>query len=316
MAEYQAVREKVSFLELCHNPTLCADVMVTAVNKLGVDAAIIFSDLLPILVPLGFSLEFGPGHGPIIHNPVSCPEDLKRVSELERLDELDFVMETVIQTRRQLPADIPLIGFAGAPFTLASYILEGGASRSFTKTKRFMYLYPTAFSDLMGTLSRAIALYLKGQIVAGAQVVQLFDSWIGCLSPAEYKTYAFSHVHALLDEVEQEAPAIHFGTGNPALIPLMTQAGGTVIGVDWRLDLSDAWDLIDANDGGRRRSVQGNLDPAVLLTTPEEIAAQTTAMLDSVRSRRGLIANLGHGIIKETSVENAISFVKTVRNYR
>ena len=316
MAEYQAVRENVSFLELCHNPTLCADVMVTAINKLGVDAAIIFSDLLPILVPLGFSLEFGPGHGPVIHNPVSCPEDLKRVIELERLDELDFVMETVVQTRRQLPTGIPLIGFAGAPFTLASYILEGGASRSFTKTKRFMYLYPTAFSDLMGTLSRAVVLYLKGQIAAGAQVVQLFDSWIGCLSPAEYKNYVFSHVHTLLDEIEQNAPAIHFGTGNPALIPLMTQAGGTVIGVDWRLELSDAWDLIDAHDGGRRRSVQGNLDPAVLLTTPEEIAAQTIAMLDSVRSRRGLIVNLGHGIIKETPVENAIKFVKTVRNYR
>ena len=179
-----------------------------------------------------------------------------------------------------------------------------------------MYLYPEAFSDLMGTLSRAVALYLKGQIAAGAQAVQLFDSWVGCLSPLEYKSYVFTHVHALLNEVEQNAPVIHFGTGNPALIPLMTQAGGTVIGVDWRMDLSDAWDLIDANDGGRRRSVQGNLDPAVLLTTPEEIAAQTTSMLDSVRSRRGLIVNLGHGIIKETPVENAISFVKTVRNYR
>lgn len=316
MAEYRAVREKVSFLELCHNPALCADVMVTAVNKLGVDAAIIFSDLLPILVPLGFSLEFGPGHGPIIHNPVSCPEDLKRVVELERLDELDFVMETVVQTRRQLPADIPLIGFAGAPFTLASYILEGGASRSFSKTKRFMYLYPEAFSDLMGTLSRAIVLYLKGQVAAGAQVVQLFDSWIGCLSPVEYRDYIFSHVHTLLDEVEQSAPVIHFGTGNPALIPLMTRAGGSVIGVDWRLDLPSAWNLIDANDGGRRRSVQGNLDPAILLTTPDEIAAQTTALLNSVSARCGLIVNLGHGIIKDTSVENAISFVKAVRNYR
>ena len=316
MAQYRAVREQTSFLDLCHNPKLCADVMATAVNVLGVDAAIIFSDLLPILVPLGFSLEFGPGHGPIIHNPVNEPEDLARIVELDRLDELQFVMETVIETRRLLPADMPLIGFAGAPFTLASYVLEGGASRSFAKTKRFMYMHPSAFDDLMALLSRAITKYLQGQIAAGAQVVQLFDSWVGCLSPEDYKQYVFKHVSSILTEVEHTAPAIHFGTGNPALIPLMTQAGGTVIGVDWRLELADAWNLVDANSNNRRRSIQGNLDPALLLTNPDNITAHVVKMLDSVKNRQGLIVNLGHGIIKDTPVENAISLVNAVQNYR
>lgn len=315
MAEYRAVREKVSFLELCHNPQLCAEVMVTAVEKLGVDAAIIFSDLLPILVPLGFDLEFGPGHGPIIHNPVVKPEDLLRIKELESLDELDFIMETVRQTRAALNPGLPLIGFAGAPFTLASYVLEGGASHSFNKTKRFMYNFPAEFNNLMAILSRAVTKYLQGQAASGAQALQLFDSWVGCLSPQDYLQYVFPHVKYIIDEVESAAPVIHFGTGNPALIPLISRAGGTVIGVDWRISLPDAWQAINLGVLGQRRSIQGNLDPAILLTNPEEITRQVRKMIDSVRNQPGLIVNLGHGILPETPVENAIALVKAVGNY-
>ncbi len=314
MAEYRTVRENVSFLDLCRDPHLCAEVMVTAVEKLGVDAAIVFSDLLPILEPLGFSLSFGQGHGPIIHNPVTSPEDLDNLHDLDNLKPLDFVMEAVRQTRQALKPNLPLIGFAGAPFTLASYVLEGGSSKNFTKTKQFMYLYPDSFNKLMGLLSRAITKYLIGQIDAGAQVVQLFDSWVGCLSPHDYQQHVFSHVKSIINTVEKKAPVIHFGTGNPALIPLITQAGGTVIGVDWRIELSQAWETIRANDGGNRRSIQGNLDPAVLLTNPAEISRQTRLMLDSVAGRPGLIVNLGHGIVPQTPVENAIAFVNAVKN--
>ena len=313
MKEYRAVRERTSFLELCKTPTLCAEVMVTAVEKLGVDAAILFSDLLPILEPLGFSLEFGPGHGPIIHNSVQIPDDLKRVSRLADLSRLSFVFDAVRATRAALPADKPLIGFAGAPFTLASYVLEGGASRNFAATKRFMYENPAAFDELMDILSEAVEQYLIAQIDAGAQAVQLFDSWIGCLGPQDYLRFVSKHSRRVLQTVGKHAPVIHFGTGNPALIPLMTQAGGQAIGVDWRIDLASAWEMIDASDDGIPRAIQGNLDPVVLLTNPDEIRRQTRALIDSVQNRPGLILNLGHGILPQTPVENAIAFVQAAR---
>jgi uroporphyrinogen decarboxylase len=307
MAEYRAVREKQSFLELCKNPQLCSEVMCTAVERLNVDAAIIFSDLLPILEPMGLELEFSPGDGPQIHNPIRTPSDVRRVTELENLDALQFVFETVAQTRRDLPASIPLIGFAGAPFTLASYAIEGGGSRAFMHTKSFMYREPAAWRELMERLARSVARYLNAQIAAGAQAVQLFDSWVGCLSPADYRAFVLPYVKLIAEALTSSAPLIHFGTGNPALLPLMAEAGGQVIGVDWRVDLAEAWKTV-----GYDRAVQGNLDPTVLLADRDTIFAQARAVLDAAAGRPGHIFNLGHGVLQQTPVDNVRALVDFV----
>ena len=308
MAEYRAVREKTTFLELCKNPELCSEVMCTAVERLGVDAAIIFSDLLPILEPMGMELEFVAGDGPKIDNPVREAIDVQRVLELENVDSLHFVVETVAQTRRDLPANIPLIGFAGAPFTLASYAIEGGSSRSYLHTKTLMYREPTAWHELMQRLSRSIVLYLNAQIAAGAQAVQLFDSWVGCLGPDDYRRYVMPHVARIAEELTPGAPLIHFATGNPALLGPMTEAGGDVIGVDWRIGLADAWQII-----GEDRAVQGNLEPLVLLANRGTIATRATEILDAVAGRPGHIFNLGHGVLPQTPVDNVRFLVDFVR---
>jgi uroporphyrinogen decarboxylase len=307
MAEYRAVREKLSFLELCKNPQLCSEVMCTAVERLNVDAAIIFSDLLPILEPMGLELEFSPGDGPQINNPVREAGDVNRVIELESTESLHFVFETVAQTRRDLSAHIPLIGFAGAPFTLASYAIEGGGSRSFLHTKTLMYREPAAWQELMERLARSIARYLNAQIAAGAQAVQLFDSWVGCLSPADYRQFVLPYVRIIAKALTPGAPLIHFGTGNPALLALMAEAGGEVIGVDWRIGLADAWRTV-----GYERAVQGNLDPAVLLGSREVLYDQAQAVLNSAANRSGHIFNLGHGVLQQTPVDNVRALVDFV----
>jgi len=308
MAEYRAVREKVSFLELCKNPALCAEVMVTAVEKLGVDAAIIFSDLLPILEPLGFELEFAAGDGPQIHNPLREAKDLARLRELESVEPLEYVMETVQQTRASVAPEIPVIGFAGAPFTLASYAIEGGGSRNYLHTKSFMYRDEGAWHALMSVLSRAVARYLTGQIAAGAQCVQLFDSWAGCLGVGDYRRYVLPYTKAIIDALPDEVPVINFATGNPALLPLLAEAGGDVIGVDWRIELDAAWHIV-----GDEFGVQGNLDPAVLLTDRETIRARAKDILYMAAGRPGHIFNLGHGIVPQTPVENVQYLVDVVR---
>ncbi len=300
MQEYRDVRARSTFLELCKNPQLCSEVMCTAVEKLGVDAAIIFSDLLPILEPMGLHLEFVAGDGPKIDNPVRAASDVDRIVALENMDDLQFVVETVAQTRRDLPESLPLIGFAGAPFTLASYAIEGGSSRSFMHTKTLMYREPSAWHDLMQRLSRSIVLYLNAQIEAGAQAVQLFDSWVGCLGPDDYRTYVMPHIREIVAGLTPGAPLIHFGTGNPALLPLQAEAGGEVIGVDWRIDLADAWQTV-----GHDRAVQGNLDPMTLLADRKTIAARATEVLNAAANRPGHIFNLGHGVLQQTPVENA-----------
>ncbi|HEX6963603.1 MAG TPA: uroporphyrinogen decarboxylase [Lacipirellula sp.] len=307
MAEYRAVREKMTFLELCKNPHLCSEVMCTAVERLNVDAAIIFSDLLPILEPMGLELEFSPGDGPQINNPVRAAGDVNRIVELETTESLHFVFETVTQTRRDLPANIPLIGFAGAPFTLASYAIEGGGSRTFLHTKTLMYREPAAWRELMERLARSIARYLNAQIAAGAQAVQLFDSWVGCLSPADYRQFVLPYVRTIATELNRSAPLIHFGTGNPALLPHMAEAGGDVIGVDWRISLADAWKAV-----GYDRAVQGNLDPAVLLASREVIQQQAESVLDAAANRPGHIFNLGHGVLQQTPVDNVRALVDFV----
>jgi uroporphyrinogen decarboxylase len=307
MEEYRKVRGQIGFLDLCKNPTLCSEIMCTAVERLGVDAAIIFSDLLPILEPMGLELDFPKGEGPVIYNPVRAPADVDRVIELEDIGSLDFVFETVRQTRADLPSHIPLIGFAGAPFTLASYMVEGGASRSFLHTKTLMYRDEAAWRTLMERLARSVTRYLNGQIAAGASCVQLFDSWVGCLGVDDYRRYVLPYMKQTIAGLTPDVPVINFATGNPALLPLMAEAGGQVIGVDWRVRLDEAWKMI-----GYDRAVQGNLDPLVLLADKAEIRRRAKETLDQAGSRAGHIFNLGHGVVQQTPVENAIALVEAV----
>ena len=307
MSEYREVRANVSFLELCANSQLCSEVMCTAVSRLGVDAAIIFSDLLPILVPMGCDLEFVKGDGPVIHNPVRTTADIDRIKPLDNNAELEFVMETVRLTRQDLPADMPLIGFAGAPFTLASYMIEGGASRNYAATKTIMHGDPGAWKQLMDHLVQSISIYLNGQIEAGAQCVQLFDSWAGCLSYEDYRIHVHPHVQKIIASLPSDVPVINFATGNPALLPLLADTEASVIGIDWRTRLDDAWKTV-----GHDKAVQGNLDPTVLLTSPDEIRRQAKIVLDQAAGRPGHIFNLGHGILPMTDVNNAIALVDAV----
>ncbi len=310
MEEYRQVRAGTNFLDLCKNPQLCAEVMVTAVQRLNVDAAIIFSDLLPILEPMGLHLEYAPGDGPVIHNPVRGASDIDRVQELDSVESLDFVMETVKLTRASLPGHIPVIGFAGAPFTLASYMIEGGSSRSYLHTKTLMYRDAGAWDALMGRISRAVTIYLNAQIAAGAQCVQLFDSWVGCLSPYDYRRFVLPYLQQIIEGIVPGVPVISFATGNPALLPLLAAGGSSVVGVDWRIDLDVAWEMI-----GYEHAVQGNLDPTVLLADRQEIERQAQRILDQVNRRPGHIFNLGHGILKETPVDHVRALVDYVHEH-
>ncbi len=310
LPEYRTLRQRTSFLELCKNPDLCAEVMVRTVERLGVDAAIIFSDLLVILEPMGLELRFSAGEGPVIRNPVRQAEDVDRVAELESLEGVEFVMQTVCKTRSALPPDVPLLGFAGAPFTLASYAVEGGSSRHFPHTKSLMYNDPGAWSALLERFGRAVARYLNAQIVAGAQAVQLFDSWVGCLSPDDYRQYVLPHSRAVIQSLPPGVPVIHFTTGNPALLPLVSQTGASIIGVDWRVRLDDAWRTV-----GYDKAIQGNLDPAVLLASPAEIRRQAHRILAQAGGRPGHIFNLGHGVLPQTPVENVLALVEAVHQW-
>jgi uroporphyrinogen decarboxylase len=307
MPEYRRIRQSHGFLELCRNPQLCSEIMCTAVEQLGVDAAIVFSDLLPILEPMGMDLEFALGEGPLIHNPVRESTDVDRVIELESADALHFVMEAVRQTRADLPANIPLIGFAGAPFTLASYAIEGGASREFLHTKTLMFRDRAAWDALLGRLARSVIVYVNAQIAAGAQAVQLFDSWVGTLGPNDYRTYVLPFVKQVVAGILPGVPVISFSTGNPQLIPLMAESGAAVIGVDWRVRLDDAWRMI-----GFDRAIQGNLDPMSLLADKTELRRRATDILEQAGGRPGHIFNLGHGVVPQTPVANARALVDIV----
>ncbi len=311
LPEYRAIRRKTAFLELCKNSDLCAELMIRTVERLGVDAAIIFSDLLPILEPMGLQLEFPGGEGPIIRNPLRSRADVDRLRELQSMEGLEFVIETVRKTRAGLPDHLPVIGFAGAPFTLACYAVEGSASREYARVKAMMYQDPIAWETLMGKLARSVALYLNAQIAAGAQVVQLFDSWVGCLGPEDYRRFVLPHSRATIAAIDKRAPVIHFTTGNPALIPLMSEAGGSVIGVDWRIRLDDAWRAI-----GYDKGIQGNLDPTVLLAPLAEIQRRTREILEQSAGRPGHIFNLGHGVLPQTPVENVLALIETVQGFR
>ncbi len=307
MPEYRRIRAAHSFLELCRSPQLCSEIMCVAVEQLGVDAAIVFSDLLPILEPMGMDLEFAQGEGPQIHNPVREAADVERVIELESADALHFVMEAVRQTRADLPANIPLIGFAGAPFTLASYAIEGGASREFLHTKTLMLRDAGAWHALMSRLARAIVVYLNAQIAAGAQAVQLFDSWAGTLGPDDYRTHVLPHVRQVIAGITPGVPVISFATGNPQLLPLLAEGGASVVGADWRVRLDEAWQMI-----GQDRAIQGNLDPLSLLADRAELRRRATDILNQAAGRPGHIFNLGHGVLQQTPPDNARALVEIV----
>lgn len=313
MPDYRELRRKTSFLELCKNPELAAEVMLTTVERIGVDAAIIFSDLLLILEPMGLRLEFLVGDGPKLLNPVRTAADVDRIVELESVEPLNFIMETVRKTRAGLDPSLPLIGFAGAPFTLAAYAIEGGASRDYRLAKTLMYADEGAWHALMERLARAVTIYLNAQIDAGVQLVQLFDSWAGCLGTDDYRRYVLPHSQAVIEGVRPGVPVIHFATGNPSLTPLLSEAFGAterpaVVGVDWRIRLDEAWQAI-----GPDRAIQGNLDPVVLLTNPAEIRRRAKEILDQAAGRPGHIFNLGHGVLPQTPPENVIALVEAVR---
>lgn len=308
MPEYRAIRAKHSLLQICAQPDLAAEVTLQPVRALGVDAAILFADILLPLGPMGVHFEFAAGEGPVIHNPVRAPADVAALRPVEPRESLGHVLEAIRLVRRELDGATPLIGFAGAPFTLASYILEGGSSRTFVRTKRLMYNDSHAWHALLGKLARVVADYLAAQVEAGAQAVQLFDSWVGCLSPDDYREYVLPHSQFVLGEVSQtDAPAIHFGTGTATLLPLVKEAGGDVIGLDWRTPLDWGWAQL-----GPDVAVQGNLDPVALLAPPAELKCRVRAILTQAAGRPGHIFNLGHGILPDTPVENVRAVVEIV----
>ncbi len=311
MPEYREVRAKVSFLELCHDPALATEVTVTAAERLGVDAAILFADILLILQPLGFDLEFAKGEGPVIHNPIRSSSDVDRVNPMEDPEPLGYVYDAVRMIRRALNPSTPLIGFAGAPFTLACYAIEGGGSRHYEKAKAFMYTDRGAWDVLLSRLVDATAVYLNAQVEAGAQVLQLFDSWVGNLSPEDYRRFVLPHMRRLFAALDPSVPTIHFGTGTNSLLELQRDAGGDVIGLDWRVELGATWDRL-----GPGVAVQGNLDPIVLFAPPDELKRQTFRILDQAAGRPGHIFNLGHGILPHTPVDSVLAVIGHVRSYR
>ncbi len=307
MPEYRAVRAKFSFLELCHNPQAAAEVTVMAVDRLGVDAAIIFADILLPLEPLEVGLQFTAGDGPQITRPVRTADDVTRLRAYDTADRLAFVYEAVRTARAGLQGKVPLIGFAGAPFTLTSYLIEGGGSKGYVNTKSLMYREPGAWHDLLGLLARLINRYLSEQVDAGAEALQLFDSWVGCLAPDDYREYVLPHTRDALAGLSARAPVIHFGTGTAGLLSAMREAGGDVIGADWRIDLDSAWSAIGYDVG-----IQGNLDPVTLFASPAEIRRHARSILARAGRRPGHIFNLGHGILPQTPVDNAIALVDAV----
>jgi uroporphyrinogen decarboxylase len=307
MAEYRSLRAKYSILDLCKTPELAAQVTLQPVDRFPVDAAIIFADILLPLEAMGLQLEFAEGEGPVIHNPI---RDRRSVEQLRVIDgeELAYVAQAIALTRQRLNGRVPLIGFAGAPFTLASYAVEGGGSRNYILTKQLMYREPDAWHKLMDKLARVVTGYLRRQIRAGAQAIQLFDSWVGCLAPGDYEEYVLPHVQLIFEGLKREqVPLIYFGTGTSALLRQMRQAGGDVIGVDWRVQLDDAWAVV-----GHDLAVQGNLDPVALYAPLHEIERRIEDILRRAAGRVGHIFNLGHGILPDTPVEHVAAAVDIV----
>jgi uroporphyrinogen decarboxylase len=304
MAEYRAIRKNHTLIQICKQPELATEVTLQPVKAMGVDAAILFADILLPLEPMGAPFEFAAGEGPVIHHPVRTRADVDALRVIEPEDGLGYVLDAIRMIRRELDGKTPLIGFAGAPFTLASYLIEGGKSSHYAITKRLMYREPEVWHALMGKLSEVVRRYLRAQITAGAQAVQLFDSWVGSLSPSDYVEFIQPHVRHILKDIETTSvPVIHFGTDTATLLELQRDAGGTVIGVDFRTPIDEAWARLGTGVG-----IQGNLDPLLLDAPRELLTRRIDDILRRIAGRDGHIFNLGHGILPETSPD-AVRFV-------
>ena len=299
MREYRALRERYSLLEICRTPDLATEVTLQPVNRIEVDAAILFSDLLLPLEPLGLPFDFIKGEGPQIENPIGGPADIDKLRLFDPRERLGHVLEAIRQIQVELAGRVPLIGFAGAPFTLASYAIEGGHSNNFARTKALMYGEPEAWHRLCDKLATVVSDYLVAQIDAGVDAVQVFDSWVGTLNAADYREFALPHTKRIFDAVGGRVPTIHFGTGTSTIFAEMREAGGDVIGADWRIPIDDAWERI-----GFDRAVQGNLDPTLLLGPTRRMLDRAEDVLSRVAGRPGHIFNLGHGILPSTPVEH------------
>jgi uroporphyrinogen decarboxylase len=313
MAEYRALREKYGMLELIKTPELACEVTMQPIQAFDLDAAIIFADILPPLESMGLRLSFEKGEGPVIHNPVRSQADVEALRTPIPEEGLWFTLEAIALTRRALAGrGIPLIGFSGAPFTLASYAIEGGGSHNYIQTKRFMVAEPPAWHHLMSKLSTVVGHYLLAQVRAGAQALQLFDSWVGCLSPEDYETYVLPYSQRVIEIASQGGvPLIHFGTGTSGMLRQFQQAGGDVIGLDWRMRLEDARQIL-----GSSSALQGNLDPVALFYPWEELRPRVQHILDQAAGHSGYIFNLGHGILPQTPVSNVQRLVDFVHEYR
>ena len=310
MPEYRQVRKYHSILEICKQPNLAAEVTITAAQRLNVDAAIIFADLLLPLEAMGVDFEFQEGEGPVIRTPVRDADAIAQI-KTDRAGDLGFVSEALQLVVRHFGDRLPVIGFCGAPFTLASYMIEGGSSRNFVETKRLMYRHSEAWGELMRRIVRVLGQYAAAQVAAGADALQVFDSWVGCLAPEDYERYVLPHTKILIAELKAVGvPIIYFGTETSTLLPAMKQTRAEVIGVDWRIPLEDAFAVLGGNF-----AVQGNLDPAVLFAGEAEVRQRVREVLDRAGGRAGHIFNLGHGILPETPVENVIALVDEVHSY-
>ncbi len=308
MAEYREVRKHHSLVEICKNPKLAAEVTITAADTLGVDAAIIFADLLLPLEVMGLPFHFAAGEGPVIERPVRAPE---HVAELrtDRAADLGYVSEAIRECVRHWGEKLPVIGFCGAPFTLASYMIEGGGSRNYVEVKKMMYRHPALWNELNRKLVDVLAEYSLEQVRAGADVFQVFDSWVGCLSVEDYRRYVLPHTTELIQRLKTSgAPIIYFGTDSTTLLTSMQETGADVIGLDWRIPLDQGWKMMDY-----KPAVQGNLDPVLLFADWKELEARADAILQQAANRPGHIFNLGHGILPQTPVDNVMSLAKFVR---
>ena len=312
MAEYRSLRERYSLLDICRTPDLATEVTLQPVRKIEVDAAILFSDLLLPLEPMGVHFDFVAGEGPAIDQPLRSEADLARVKRFEPRERLSYVLEAIREIKRALGGRVPLIGFAGAPFTLASYAIEGGHSSTFAHTKALMYGAPAAWHRFCDLIADVIADYLTAQVEAGVDAVQLFDSWVGALNAADYREFILPHTRRIFERLAADAgasavPTIHFGVGTAAILGEIREAGGSVIGADWRIPLDEAWRRV-----GDARAVQGNLDPAALLAPAPARDQQVRDILTRAGGRPGHIFNLGHGVLPETDVGAVRAVVELV----
>jgi uroporphyrinogen decarboxylase len=311
MQEYREVRKHHTLVEICKQPELAAEVTITAAEKLGVDAAIIFADLLLPLEPMGLDFEFQAGEGPVVHRPVRTAEDV-RALRTDRASELEYVAAAIQKVAGHFHDRLGIIGFCGAPYTLASYMIEGGGSRNYIETKKLMYQDPTAWRSLLDKIVTVLTEYCRQQVQAGADVIQIFDSWVGSLSLSDYRDYAFAASKRLVRAVqEMGVPVIYFGVETTGLLGTMAETGADVIGLDWRQPLNEGWTAV-----GYTRAVQGNLDPITLFAPVEIIESRVREILRAAAGRPGHIFNLGHGIVPGTPVENVQAVVKMVREFR